>query len=91
MRAVLGVALLLLCGSAAFAEEPQRRVFTCDKDTVLDCELELPCDVYVRTAKGDIMPDNVQLKIAKAMPGAHGDFNQEEFNRAIEKRCGKIK
>jgi hypothetical protein len=85
MRAAIIIALLLLSGSAAIAEEER----TCDKDTLLACLVDLPCDTYHRNPQGEIVPIGIKIKLLKPIPP--GEFNQAEFNRTIESRCGKIK
>ena len=48
MRAAIIIALLLLSGSAAIAEEER----TCDKDTLLAFLVDLPCNTYHRNPQG---------------------------------------
>jgi hypothetical protein len=85
MRAAMIIALLLLSGSA-FAEE--ERTLTCDNDTLFTCMVELPCDTYRRNPQGDIVPMGIKIRFSKAIQP--GEFNQAEFERAIESKCGKI-
>ena len=63
MRAAMIVALLLLSGSTAFAEE--ERTVTCDKDTLFACLVELPCDTYRRNPQGEVAPMGIQHKVCQ--------------------------
>jgi hypothetical protein len=59
LRTAMIIALLLLSASAAFAEEER----TCDKDTLLACLVDLPCNTYHRNPQGEIVPVGIKIKL----------------------------
>ena len=86
MLPAVGAALLLLV-SSIHAEEAT--TFTCAKRTLHECLLELPCDYLKREPNGDIVVSS-GTKIRLATTLEQGDFNLRDFNRAAEKKCGKL-
>ena len=87
MRPAVGVAFLLLVGSSVQGEEGT--TYTCTKHTLHECLLELPCEALKREPGGDIVvPSGVKIRLADTLD--QGEFNQRDFNRAAEKKCGKM-
>jgi hypothetical protein len=87
MRPAVGVALLLFVGSSVQGEEGA--TYICRKHTLQECLLELPCEALKREPSGDIVvPSGVKIRLADTLDP--GEFNQRDFNRAAEKKCGKV-
>jgi hypothetical protein len=86
MLPAVGAALLLLV-SSVHAEDAI--TFTCTKHTLHECLLELPCDYLKREPNGDVVVSS-GMKIRLASTLEQGDFNQHDFNRAAEAKCGKL-
>jgi hypothetical protein len=85
MRPVIGVVLLLV--SSVHAEETT--TFTCAKQTLHECLLELPCASFKREANGDIVVlSETKIRLAGALKP--GDFDQRAFNKAAQEKCGKM-
>jgi hypothetical protein len=90
MRAAIIITLLLLSGSAAIAEEEEWQTITCiTTDTLMTCVSRQPCNTYVRSPKGELTFRKAKINWPDGTPA--GDFNQAEFERTVETRCGKIK
>jgi hypothetical protein len=86
MRAAVG-ALLLLLVSSVHAEDAIS--FTCTKHTLHECLLDLPCDYLKREPNGDfVVSSGMKIRLASTLE--QGDFNQRDFNRAAEEKCGKL-
>jgi hypothetical protein len=49
---------------------------------------ELPCSTFKRESNGDIVPTGVKIRLAGSLD--EGEFNQRDFNRAAEEKCGKL-
>jgi hypothetical protein len=82
----VGAALLWLV-SSVHAEDAT--TFTCTKRTLHECLLELPCDYLKREPNGDIVVlSGMKIRLASTLE--RGDFNQRDFNRAAEEKCGKL-
>jgi hypothetical protein len=86
MRPLVG-AVLLFFASPVYADETT--TFTCTKQTLHECLLELPCASFKREANGDIVVLS-ETKIRLASAFKPGDFNQRAFNRAAQEKCGKV-
>jgi hypothetical protein len=87
MLPAVGAALLLLLVSSVHAEEAT--TFTCTKRSLHECLLELPCDYLKREPDGDIVVlSGMKIRLASTLE--RGDFNQRDFNRAAEEKCGKL-
>ena len=82
------VALLLLIASSIHGEEETTYTYTCAKHTLKECFLELPCSTFKRESNGDIVPTGVKIRLAGSLD--EGEFNQRDFNRAAEEKCGKL-
>lgn len=84
----IAVALLLLIASSIHGEEETTYTYTCAKHTLKECFLELPCSTFKRESNGDIVPTGVKIRLAGSLD--EGEFNQRDFNRAAEEKCGKL-
>jgi hypothetical protein len=70
-------ALLLLFASPVQADETT--TFTCTKQTLHECLLELPCASFKREANGDIVVlSETKIRLAGVLKPA--DFDQRAFN-----------
>ena len=88
MRRGIAVALLLLIASSIHGEEETTYTYTCAKHTLKECFLELPCSTFKRELNGDIVPIGVKIRLAGSLD--EGEFNQRDFNRAAEEKCGRL-
>ena len=87
MRPAVDVAFLLFVGSSVQGEEGT--AYICTKHTLQECLLELPCEALKREPSGDIVvPVGREIRLADTLD--QGEFNQHDFNRAAEKKCGKV-
>jgi hypothetical protein len=89
----LGVALFIVVVPSALAivvvEEEWQTINCMTTDTLMTCVSRQPCDTYARTPEGVYTVRKATVNWPEGTPP--GDFNQAEFERAVESRCGKIK
>jgi hypothetical protein len=86
MRPGVGITLLVLLGSPAQADD--ENPYVCTKHTLHECLLALPCEKFQSEPGGDIVVSSaVKIRLADTL---EGDFNQRDFNRDAEKKCGKV-
>jgi hypothetical protein len=81
------IAWLLISASSAFAEGGEKTIKCMTSETLMTCISKQPCDVYVRSPNGQV---TARAKIVIPDAISAGDFNQGEFERAVESRCGKL-
>jgi hypothetical protein len=85
MRTAVAVVVSLFVGSSVYAEDVTN--YTCNKHTLQECLLELPCSTLKKEPNGDIVPSGVKIRLAGSLE--EGEFNQRDFNRAAAAKCGK--
>jgi hypothetical protein len=85
MRTAVAVVVSLFVGSSVYAEDVT--TYTCNKHTLQECLLELPCSTLKKEPNGDIVPSGVKIRLAGSLE--EGEFNQRDFNRAAGAKCGK--